>query len=160
MGAARRRSPPGRPAHGNATPACATPRWWRPRNTARTRPDVVVVRARQRSPRSPGTRRSAARLDRQHQPGAVAGHTEHVHTGDIEQGIGASTPTHARTARTVIHVGAFISIHSLVATDLEGPDPSLPPTPRRRRTRYPRLDPKTQMTALDKVDDELLELKA
>jgi hypothetical protein len=65
-----------------------------------------------------------------------------VHASDIEQGIGASTPAHALTARTVIHVGAFISINSLVATDLEGPDPhpanATPPT-----TRHPRVDPKS-----------------
>jgi hypothetical protein len=65
-------------------------------------------------------------LHGQHQPPVlVAGDVQHVQAGHVEQGIGTRAPTHARTARTVIHVGAFISIRSLVATDLEGPDPSL-----------------------------------
>jgi hypothetical protein len=35
-----------------------------------------------------------------------------VQAGHVEQGIGMRAPTHARTARTVIHVGTFISIRS------------------------------------------------
>jgi hypothetical protein len=63
-------------------------------------------------------------------PAVVTGDVENVHTGNIEQGIGPGTPTRARTARTVIHVGAFSRSVGLVATDLEGPDTDLGAPPR------------------------------
>jgi hypothetical protein len=61
----------------------------------------------------------------------VAFHTQHMHPGHVEQGIGPSAPARARTTRTVVHVGVFISSGSLVAPDHEGPDTLIPVPPRR-----------------------------
>jgi hypothetical protein len=45
-----------------------------------------------------------------------------MHAGHVEQRIGAGTQPPAPITRTVIHVGVFIRIGSLVAPDPEGPD--------------------------------------
>jgi hypothetical protein len=73
----------------------------------------------------------------------VAFHTQHMHPGHVEQGIGPSAPARARTTRTVVHVGVFISSGSLVAPDHEGPDTLIPVPP--RRPHHPCADPKSRV---------------
>jgi hypothetical protein len=84
-------------------------------------------------------------LHRQHQPAAVTGHTKDVRAGNIEQGIGASTPAHARTTCTGSTSGPSSrstawSLPILKAPRLHTPANATPPT-----TRYPHSDPKIRI---------------
>ncbi|XAS78273.1 hypothetical protein V3G39_01475 [Dermatophilaceae bacterium Sec6.4] len=63
-------------------------------------------------------------FDAHHNPARILmNHGKDRETGQIEQGIGPSTPAQARATRTVIRVEVFSSSGSLVAPDPEGLDP-------------------------------------